>query len=85
MLKFFEYYKIILCVKNVVYISILLSKNHFDILMFYDSGMSILRAYVVKIFDEIFSNEGRDATSMMGNLFRPHSYLVRIYVRHNIH
>ena len=55
------------------------------IFMYYDSGMSILRAYVVKIFDEIFSNEGRNTTSMMGNLFRPHSNLVRIYVINNIY
>ena len=51
----------------------------YNVVIFYDSGMSILRAYVVKIFDEIFSNEGTNTTSMIGDIFQPHSNLVRKY------
>ena len=47
--------------------------------------MSILRAYVVKIFDEIFSNEGTNTTSMIGDIFQPHSNLVRKYKGQNIY
>ena len=57
----------------------------FDVVIFYDSGMSILRAYVVKIFDEIFSNEGTNTTSMIGDIFQPHSNLVRKYKGQNIY
>ena len=46
--------------------------------------MSILRAYVVKIFDEIFSNEGTNTTSMIGDIFQPHSNLVRKYKGWNV-
>ena len=38
--------------------------------------MSILRAYVVKIFDDIFTNDKRNQTSLIGSMFR--SNLVRI-------
>ena len=38
--------------------------------------MSILRAYVVKIFDDIFTNDKRNQTSLIGSMFR--SNLVRM-------
>ena len=47
--------------------------------------MSIIRAYVVKIFDEIFSNEGTNTTSMIGDIFQPNSNLVRKYKGQNIY